>query len=68
MILTEHGDIGAKSTPPPVIRRDTNTIVIPLEQDEVLKLIAELADESALGGPVYLRIEQDEITYPREIV
>lgn len=50
----------------PIIRRDTNTTVVKLHDDEVLALIAELAREVSSGTSVYLIIEKNEI-YPREV-
>jgi hypothetical protein len=43
-----------------LIRRNTNNVIVELEQDEVLALIADLA-EKAYMGKVSLLIESDKI-------
>lgn len=67
MIDIQGGHIGASDRQPGVIRTDTNTTIIPLEEDEVLALIAELARSVALGGPGYLVIEQEWITHAKRV-
>lgn len=64
---TDHGTVAARDSAPSVIYRGTNTIVIPLHQDEILTLIRDLAESVAGGGPGYLIIEHDEITHPRSV-
>ncbi len=55
--LHAHGD------EPRVIRRDTNTIVLHLNSDEILTLISDLAG-AAWAGSAHIVIEADAITYP----
>jgi hypothetical protein len=62
--LDNDGMIGAWDSPPKIIRRNANTLVIPLAEDEVLALIEELA-KTAYNGRTHLVIETDSITYPK---
>lgn len=51
---------------PPLIRRDTNTVMIRLHEDEIFALIEDLARRATEGGGVLLTIEKD-IIYPKEV-
>lgn len=44
-----------------LVRRNTNTIAIELDGDEVLAVIRDLAGVGRHGAPVYLVVESDKI-------
>lgn len=60
-IDTESGSVHVYDRNDFLMRRDTNTMVVALEADEVFALIEDLASRMALGGPIHLVIESDKI-------
>lgn len=67
-LLVAHPTVGERV--PAYIRRDTNTLVLPLTHQDVLAIIAELAknyqDQSAMTYGTTLVIESDTGFYPKE--
>lgn len=56
----------AQPSAPRVIRRNTNTVVLHLNSDEILTLIGDLA-HAAWAGSAHLVIEADSITYLKDV-
>lgn len=60
MLTTEHGTVVVHDRDGFLIDRTTNTVVVPLEQDEVLSLIGDLS-VAAYHGQAWFVIESKKI-------